>query len=291
MSNTSNDSQEEACSKPISNFHTHTYLCKHADGKPSDYVLQAQKDGCTALGFSDHCPYPINRPETWPHVRMSETEAPLYTKLVREAALMASQKDKAADNKNLPGKNFKVYLGFECEFDPCFESWYRDKLKGEFGADYLILGSHWIADGDDFAYIPEVTSQTIIHRYFDNTINGLKTGLFAFLAHPDLIMMGQRNWTADLQSCFSALIDAAVDCDIPLEINGLGLVRPLMIGDGKLRHPYPVDNFWQLAKEKGARIICNADAHSPDDVIKNARKARKYAEQFNLTPIENPLIK
>ena len=55
----------------ISNFHTHTYLCKHAEGKPIDYVKEAIKAGCSALGFSDHCPYPDS---SWDYCRMGEYE-------------------------------------------------------------------------------------------------------------------------------------------------------------------------------------------------------------------------
>ena len=64
--------------KSIYNFHTHTELCHHAKGKPMDYAEQALRDGCTALGFSDHCPYPAEFEDTWPHVRMSVEETPLY---------------------------------------------------------------------------------------------------------------------------------------------------------------------------------------------------------------------
>ena len=42
----------------FTNFHTHTYLCGHAEGWIPDYVEAAKRVGCRALGFSDHCPYP-----------------------------------------------------------------------------------------------------------------------------------------------------------------------------------------------------------------------------------------
>ena len=44
--------------KKISSFHTHTYLCNHAQGTVTDYYSVAVSEGCSALGFSDHCPYP-----------------------------------------------------------------------------------------------------------------------------------------------------------------------------------------------------------------------------------------
>ena len=47
------------------NYHTHNYLCGHADGTVSDYVKVAVGNGLKSLGVSDHfaqpalpnCPY------------------------------------------------------------------------------------------------------------------------------------------------------------------------------------------------------------------------------------------
>ena len=39
------------------NYHTHTYLCQHADGLPEEYVQTAIKNGLEILGFSDHAPF------------------------------------------------------------------------------------------------------------------------------------------------------------------------------------------------------------------------------------------
>jgi histidinol-phosphatase (PHP family) len=81
------------------------------------------------------------------------------------------------------------------------------------------------------------------------------------------------------------VIDAAIAGGIPLEINGLGLSREKVYGEHGLRVPYPVDQFWILAKERGAQVICNADAHTPADVIANAQKARNYAQSLNIEPL------
>ena len=39
------------------NYHTHTYLCKHATGTIDDYVDRAIALGYTDIGISDHCPF------------------------------------------------------------------------------------------------------------------------------------------------------------------------------------------------------------------------------------------
>jgi len=125
----------------ISNYHTHTLFCKHADGLPKDYIEQAASDGCKALGFSDHCPYPNDERDTWSNIRMKKAEAQEYLSLIREAALDAP---------------FPVYAGFECEWHPMYASWYKDVLLGEFGCDYLVHGPHWVFVNGDFKYAPEI---------------------------------------------------------------------------------------------------------------------------------------
>lgn len=40
------------------NYHTHTYRCKHAMGNDERIVLNAIKADLDILGFSDHTPWP-----------------------------------------------------------------------------------------------------------------------------------------------------------------------------------------------------------------------------------------
>lgn len=253
----------------ISNYHTHTQLCNHAKGMPQDYAEQALKDGCLELGFSDHCPYPENFNDIWPDIRMKTEDIPLYKSCVQQV------KD------NFP---FKVYLGFECEFDKNYEGWYQD-LKGIYGAEYLVLGSHWVTDSSNHVYIPEVSTTKLLNKYIDQTIDGMKSGCFDFIAHPDLFMMGYKEWDEQSKSCLNAIADAALDLNIPLEINGLGTTRTPINTSKGMRYPYPYIEFWEMVKEKGCKVICNSDAHNPQDILLNAWKAIDFASRFSLNPI------
>lgn len=254
-------------------FHTHTYLCKHATGTVKDYTAQAEREGCAQLGFSDHCPFPKDGSDNWQEVRMSKEQAPRYVAAVREAAKTVS---------------FPIYCGFECEWDSVYEHWYRDFLLGELHADYLVLGQHWVLDGADRRYIPECCTGTFLHHWTDATIEAMNTGLFAFVAHPDLLMAYGALWSEDICACCTAIIDAAIECGLPLEINGYGIIKsPVRTRNGGTRYPYPYSAFWELASERGAKAICNSDAHSPIAVLANAEKAKKYATQFNIAPIDS----
>ena len=259
---------------PISNFHTHTYLCKHAVGHPEDYFKQAVADGCSALGFSDHCPFPENAPDYWPEIRMTKKEAYGYVEEVRALG---------ADSP------FPVYLGFECEWDNRLYSWYKEGLLGEYGADYLVLGSHWLTRGNLHAYIPYEMEKSALFNYTEQTIEGMRSGLFAFLAHPDLPMGHGRKWDSDVEACMKDIIAAAKDLDMPLEVNGLGMHKEMWPCEKGMRYSYPVDEFWTLAAEVGVKVVCNADAHDPVTVISQARDAREYASRFGIIPLENVL--
>ncbi|MGP1414576.1 MAG: PHP domain-containing protein [Treponema sp.] len=249
--------------KVLTSFHTHTYLCKHAVGVPLDYINEA-KD-CVGLGFSDHCPYPHD--DVWNACRMNACDVPLYLQMVNDAK-------KEAD--------FPVFLGFECEWLPRFESWYRDYLHEELAVDYLVFGSHWFPIGSDLVWAPHLENKKDIADYVDFTIQGLKTGLYDFLAHPDLFLAFCTHIDSELLKISSYLIDACIDLNIPIEINGAGSLMPKIIRDGREESGYPAIAFWEIARDKGATIICNSDAHSPKNVLYGAYSAHQFAKKLGI---------
>ncbi|MBO8450152.1 MAG: histidinol-phosphatase [Spirochaetes bacterium] len=261
----------------LPNFHTHTALCRHAEGMPEDYIREAAKAGCSALGFSDHCPWPSeSAARFWPETRMREDQLPLYLTEVK----------KAEETARRGGFRFPVYTGFECEWDASMRSWYKDDLLGGFGADYLVLGSHWLTmDNGYHLYIAEVTDQpSLLHRYTDQTIEGMASGFFRFLAHPDMFMSGWKEWDAEAEACAKALIAAAKDLGLPLEVNGFGMIKPPNRTTRGIRFQYPYREFWELAAAEDVKVICNSDAHAPSLVLQNARHAREFALEAGIRP-------
>ncbi len=257
--------------KKIANYHSHTTLCKHAQGLPADYVKQAMIEGCTALGISDHCPYPESFGDTWAHVRMTLDEVPFYLDSVRQAKEIAS---------------FPVYTAYECEWDKNYASWYTSDLKEKYGADYLVLGSHWLSKGSEHIWAGELSSKADISAYIDQTIQGMASGAFAFLAHPDLFMTCYKEWDENSSAWLKAILDAAIDLNMPLEVNGLGASRTPNETSRGMRYQYPYVEFWEMVADTKCRVICNSDAHNPKDIIMNAWKSRDFALRFGIEPIE-----
>ena len=54
-------------------YHSHTPLCRHAEGTPEAYCEAALRAGITEYGISDHAPV---RPEPFDDWRMLESELP-----------------------------------------------------------------------------------------------------------------------------------------------------------------------------------------------------------------------
>lgn len=250
----------------ITNFHTHTSRCKHADGIAKDYADVAQASGrCSALGFSDHVPFPDR---IWQGCRMEPEEAVDYCKDIRA----------------LQGKyDFPVFLGFECEWHPTFKNWYKDYLREELKVDYLALGAHWVMKNGEGLYFDEFSDVKMLNTYRDQTIEGILSGNFDFIAHPDVMMMSYDCWDQKAKDCLIPILDATISMNMPVEINGNGAARPLMQTSKGLRHPYPIKEFWEEAGKRGATIICNSDAHNPNQVIDFALKAHAFANELGLT--------
>ena len=251
----------------LSNFHTHTYLCGHAEGRPLDYALQAKIEGCKALGFSDHCPFPKDFPDPWENVRMKIEQVPLYLSQIEEAKKSVE---------------FPIYTGFECEWDPAYQSWYKNELRGKYGAQYLVLGQHWVLKDGLHPGTQIITDDHTLNLYCNQVISGMQTGLFDFLAHPDIFMWSMNEWTKNTESVSRSIIEAAIDLNMPIEVNGYGLAKNTQNTSHGIRQIYPYAEFWELAASTNVKIICNSDAHFPSDVIFNTWRARDFAGRFGI---------
>lgn len=63
----------------------------------------------------------------------------------------------------------------------------------------FLIRLFWLSDEDIHIYIPDAKSAKDLIRYTDQTIEGMSSGLFAFLALPDLCMAHGRKWDSDVK--------------------------------------------------------------------------------------------
>ena len=111
------------------NYHTHTYRCKHAMGNDERIVERAINAGIDILGFSDHNPWPHFPAGYDSHVRME----PQYLSEYCESVNRLREKYK---------NQIEIHLGLEAEYFPHHMQELMD-LKAEHHIEYLIFGAHY----------------------------------------------------------------------------------------------------------------------------------------------------
>ena len=233
------------------NLHTHTRLCRHARGEPADYCRAARRAGFAYLGFSDHTPLPG---DMWKGVRMAMAELPLYLEWL--------------DRARAEFADLRILRGMECEYLPQFRSLLADRLLGELALDYLIGAVHPFPHRGEWCYtLGGVDGGAALRSYADHYIATMEAGLFAFMAHPDMFGHSYLEWDGEAEACSRAMLAAAADLGMPLEINAYGYLKPLVPDPDGLRPPYPWRPFWELAGEYGIQVLVNSDAHDPDQVL------------------------
>ena len=249
------------------NYHTHTFRCQHASGDVADYCATAVDAGLTVLGMSDHTPLPDGR---WPQVRMTMDELPDYMSAIDRA------------RESVP--ELTLLRSMECEYTPDYVAFYEDVLLGQYGCEYLIGAVHFFPHkGEWERAFGGPTTPAILRSYTDYMIKTMDSGLFAFQAHPDVFANAYLTWDAEAEACSRAILDAAVDLSMPLEVNAYGFRKPAVVTPEGERAPYPLRQFWELASEYDISVTVNSDAHRPEDIVARMDDALALVKEFDLT--------
>lgn len=250
------------------NLHTHTTRCHHAVGADEEYVLSAIDRGFSVLGFSDHTPH-FHFDGFVSPVRMLPEELDGYCESIR------------ALQKKYAGK-IQIHLGVEAEYYPALFPDFVKRLQ-DAGVEYMLLGQHFLDGevGEIHCGLPPQDEHSL-QRYCDLSIQAMETGLFTYFAHPDFI-----HYTGDdkaYRQQIKRLCQAAKSCQMPLEINMLGLRQG--------RH-YPSDHFFAIVAEEGCPVVIGSDAHHPEQVLlpENKAQAMDIVERFGLELITAPQIR
>lgn len=249
------------------NYHTHTARCGHAEGTDEAYVLAAIGQGFAELGFSDHVPWPYASGYTHTHVRMTVDRLGEYLSSVR------------ALGEKYAGQ-IRILAGFECEYFPDYMDWLAG-MKQERQLDYLIFGNHYEGTDEGGFYFGSTRTAAELRRYVDSAVKGIETGLFAYIAHPDLFL---RRYTPFDDSCRSAARELCAACrayDLPMEYN----VHDRYIARYTHRTSYPHPEFFDIAREEGVRVIVGLDAHEPDEIADSTQWNRAMDELAGFGPL------
>lgn len=230
------------------NYHTHTTRCHHAIGSDEDYVRSAIEAGFDELGFSDHTPWRYGS-DFVSHMRMKLDKFQDYKQSV------LSLKEKYRDQ-------ISIKLGLEVEFFPQYMSWLRDFLKQE-QLDYIIFGNHYYLTDEKRVYFGTAcVDEQYLELYCRTCIEGMESGLYSYLCHPELFMRAYPRFDHRCESVAYRICEAAKLLNIPLEYNLAGAAY------NEINHvsEYPHPRFWEIAKEVGNTAIIGSDAHHFKDL-------------------------
>lgn len=225
------------------NYHTHTFRCFHARGTDEEFVKAAIEAGFDEIGFADHSPWPFS--DFVSGMRMHADELENYCSSIKE--LREKYKDKIS-----------IKLGLECEYFPKYLPWLKDQIEKQ-EIDYIILGHHFSKDEPGSLYNGNMKTPEHLYTFRDDIIEGMETGLFAYVAHPDIFMRGYPVFDEHCEKISREIIEKAIQTNTPLEYNLLGLSHSK--ADGKQGYPYP--DFWQTASEMKPPVTVGIDAHTP----------------------------
>ena len=232
----------------IADYHTHTPLCRHAEGEPTEYVARAAELGLLEIGFSDHSPMPNDDFDDW---RMNLGEFPQSLAKVDQAR---------ADHPNMA-----IRLGLEVDYFEDGGAWIRE-LAGMADYDYLIGSVHYIAPAfaiDDPQWIGRWKDRASVTEIWDAYwrlyTECVASGHFDILAHPDLPKKFGFRPEGSLAHYYEPAIEAAVKADVCFEINTAGLRK-------EVAEMYPSKEFLTLAQSAGVPIVISSDAHAPEEV-------------------------
>lgn len=257
----------------MNNYHTHTFRCRHADGDVADYVAAAAAAGLGELGFSDHCPFPDNR---WPENRMAMSDLPGYLEALRTA------KAAAAADASSP----RVFTGLECEWAPEYATFIRAEFLGACGLDYLVAGIHCYLHKGEWRDTYLISEAAELVSFAETSCAAMESGLFSFLAHPDVFCLSWLPWDDNAVACARDILATSARTGVPIEINGYGMRKARVAAPEGSRRPYPREEFWRLAAEYDVSCVVNSDAHRPVDTGANLADGRKIAGKFGLKLIE-----
>ena len=251
------------------NLHNPTFRCHHASGTDEEYILQAIAARYKEIGFSDHSPF-------IPYEGCKQSGYRVYFEDCEDYfQSLTSLREKYKDQ-------IQIHIGFEMEYYPEYFDSMLSMVK-DLGAEYLILGQHFLASDVDHGFYSGIATDNVDHlkKYCELAVEGLSTGVFTYLAHPDLI-----HFTGDMEvyeETMRDMIQRIIRMDYPLEMNRLGYYE---------KRNYPMESFWKIAGEEKARCLIGLDAHAPEvyDDKETIAQVEQYLKNFGLTP-EKPIVK
>lgn len=250
----------------LTSYHNHTTW---SDGAPTLAAqIQAAKEiGLDELGISDH--YVL-------HPDGEEVDWSLPLDMLGDYVLEL----RAAAHEV---RGLTLRLGIEADFFPETIDALRERLQ-PYPWDYVIGSVHYV-DGFpvdentrfwDALSVDEANEKWRL--YWVRIRQLAESGVFDFVAHPDLPKKFGHRPTIDLSAEIAAALDAIAAANMAIEINTAGWSLPA--GEA-----YPSLELLRAARVRSIPLLINADAHFPEFLTRNFDRARELAREAGYTEL------
>ena len=256
----------------LKNYHSHTLRCGHAWAGDDELIQAAIDAGFTTLGISEHSPWPFKDG---------------YQEIdTRQRITMEQLDDYIADMQALKEKyrdQIDIKIALECEYFPRYFDWLRS-VKDRF--DYLLLGVH-CSEYDEHLhhYYARSTKESQVVEYTRCALAGMESGLFAYLAHPELCFADYPVYDDVCKGLVHSICRKAKELDMPLEYNLYGVDKQLRNRQKGLG--YPCKLFWEEAAKYGCKAIIGVDAHRAEHFNRQRfLDAQDYLQSLGMNVID-----
>lgn len=251
-------------------YHTHTPLCRHAQGEPEAYVAQALVLGLHCYGIADHAPMPPDR-EPFDDWRMLSSELPQYIDWVNRAKAAAA------------GTPLSILCGMECDWIPGIAP-YIEELRRRFSPDYLIGSVHYLPTGgavDDTVYANKCLTGSVEQDwalYWGSVLELVNSGLFDIVGHIDLVKIWGRVPEGDLMRYYAPVLTALEEHPTAVEINTAGLHK-------HCAELYPAIPLLRELLQRRIPIVIDSDAHYPEHLSRGWHEALELLQRLSDTEL------
>ena len=219
------------------------------------------------MGFSDHIPFRCEDGYEAVGTRIPTEQAVCYVQELR--ALREKYRDR-----------IEIYIGFETEY---YSECFNEMLKNarDWGAEYLILGQHYVMPEHPNGKHSSLPTDDVValETYADSLVAAMKTGVFTYVAHPDVFRF--TGDTKTYQEIMRKICSESERLSVPLEINFYGI---------RDRRYYPTDAFWRIAGEEHSPVTFGFDSHDALSAFDGVslERARQLVEKYHLNYIGKP---
>lgn len=219
-------------------YHVHTWRCKHAgDVQDYEYIEKAIELNAPRIVFTDHCPFPGD-PFEW---RMDMDQLPDYVTSIKQLSKQYSDK-------------IEVLCGLEIEYLPSFRQYY-DELRSSGDFDLLMIAPHFFEYSAGHYDFQDADRTNSYLGLCEAMVEGIRTGLFDVVAHPDRIFRAKDTFDNSAIQCAGKIINTAIACGLYMEKNYTSMRLD--------RQFWP--EFWDMVPDN-AKILFGYDAHSISDI-------------------------